>query len=813
MLAFKGTVLMAVAKVIVDVPAKQTNRPFDYAIPERLRSVLLPGMRVIVPFGPRKVQGFVIDIVAESQFSKLREIIELMDIEPVLNKELLMLSDWLTEKTLCYKISAFQVMLPPALKAKYEKKVRLKNRSKVAMLSPFLQSLFSNNDVIKWEEVSKGNELSVIQKEIANGVLEVLYEVKERVKKKTIKMIAPSVANEELQAIRSEFPNRSVKQLKLIDYFIEHSEPIEKQKIMSIVGVSSGVIKGLLEKGILTEQSKEIYRDPYRDRDIERTTPLELTNDQSQAIQPILAAIEEKKHDVFLLYGVTGSGKTEVYLQSIQRVLEDGREGIVLVPEISLTPQMVNRFKGRFGDLVAVLHSGLSVGEKYDEWRKIQRKEVKVVVGARSAIFAPFENLGIIIIDEEHETSYKQEDNPRYHARDVAIERAKRYKCPVVLGSATPSLETFARAKKGVYQLLTLSKRMNERSLPTVKIVDMREELREGNRSMFSRDLHEKLQNRLERKEQTVLFLNKRGHSSFVMCRDCGLVLQCPNCDISLTYHRFNEQMKCHYCGFEAGVPTICPECSSDHIRYFGTGTQKVEEEIAKIFPEAKVIRMDVDTTSRKGAHEKLLTEFQEGHADILLGTQMIAKGLDFPNITLVGVLSADTMLHLPDFRSSEKTFQLLTQVSGRAGRHELAGEVVIQTYTPEHYSIELAGQQDYDQFYQREMMIRKIHKYPPFYYIALITVSHEELMKAVDVTEKITKYIKSRLSKAAVVLGPVASPIPRLNNRYRYQCLIKYKREPKLTETLKAILDLHQQDMHNSGLQIAIDKNPYILM
>ncbi|WP_338452004.1 primosomal protein N' [Niallia oryzisoli] len=804
---------MAVAKVIVDVPAKQTNRPFDYAIPERLKSVLMPGMRVIVPFGPRNIQGFVIDIVAESQFSKLREIIELMDIEPVLNEELLMLSDWLTEKTLCYKISAFQVMLPPALKAKYEKKVRLKNRSQLAMLSPVLQSLFSSDDVIKWEEVSKGNELSVIQKEIANGVLEVLYEVNERVKKKTIKMIAPAVSNEELQAIRSEFPSRSVKQLKLIDYFIEHSEPIERQKIMSIVGVSSGVIKGLLEKGILTERTKEVYRDPYRDRDIERTTPLELTNDQAQAIQPILAAIEEKKHDVFLLYGVTGSGKTEVYLQSIQRVLEDGREGIVLVPEISLTPQMVNRFKGRFGDMVAVLHSGLSVGEKYDEWRKIQRKEVKVVVGARSAIFAPFENLGIIIIDEEHETSYKQEDNPRYHARDVAIERAKRYNCPVVLGSATPSLETFARAKKGVYQLLTLSKRMNERSLPTVNIVDMREELREGNRSMFSRDLHEKLQSRLERKEQTVLFLNKRGHSSFVMCRDCGLVLQCPNCDISLTYHRFNEQMKCHYCGFEAGVPTTCPECASDHIRYFGTGTQKVEEEIAKIFPEAKVIRMDVDTTSRKGAHEKLLTEFQEGHADILLGTQMIAKGLDFPNITLVGVLSADTMLHLPDFRSSEKTFQLLTQVSGRAGRHELAGEVVIQTYTPEHYSIELAGQQDYDQFYQREMMIRKIHKYPPFYYIALITVSHEELMKAVDVTEKITKYITSRLSKAAVVLGPVASPIPRLNNRYRYQCLIKYKREPKLTETLKAILDHHQQDMHNSGLQIAIDKNPYILM
>ena len=599
----------------------------------------------------------------------------------------------------------------------------------------------------------------------------------------------------------------------VIDYFISNPKPIERQKILSLLGISSSVIKSLVDKGILYESMQEVYRDPYQDRIFEHTEPLQLTEEQSVAIKPILQTIEEKRHDVFLLYGITGSGKTEVYMQSIQKVLEEGREGIVLVPEISLTPQMVNRFKGRFGDEVAVLHSGLSIGEKYDEWRKIQRKEVRVAVGARSAIFAPFENLGIIIIDEEHETSYKQEDNPRYHARDVAIERARTHNCPVILGSATPSLETFARAKKGVYQLLTLSKRMNDQSLPTVDIVDMREELREGNRTMFSRVLYDKLQDRLMKKEQTVLFLNKRGHSSFVMCRDCGYVIQCPNCDISLTYHRYQQQMKCHYCGYEAVVPTICPECTSEHIRYFGTGTQKVEEELGKIFPEARVIRMDVDTTSRKGSHEKLLTAFEEGKADILLGTQMIAKGLDFPNITLVGVLSADTMLHLPDFRSSEKTFQLLTQVSGRAGRHELAGEVVIQTYSPEHYSIELASQQDFDQFYQKEMMIRKIHQYPPFYYLALITVSHEELMKVVDVTEKISVTLSSRLSKGAHILGPVACPIPRINNKYRYQCIVKYKKEPKLTQTLKMILDHYQQDIHRTGLQISIDKNPYILM
>ena len=801
---------MSVAKVIVDVPAQQTNKPFDYKIPTRLQHVLKQGMRVIVPFGPRKVQGFVIDIVSESEFPKLREIIEPMDIQPILNKELLQLSDWLTEQTLCYKISAFQVMLPPALKAKYEKKIRIKDRQMLHALPPSLQHYFAKQDTINWEDVLKSGELSHFQKQVEDGILEVLYIVKERVKKKQIKIIAPSI---DMLEKKAELSKRNTKQIMVIDYFISNPKPIERQKILSLLGISSSVIKSLVDKGILYESMQEVYRDPYQDRIFEHTEPLQLTEEQSVAIKPILQTIEEKRHDVFLLYGITGSGKTEVYMQSIQKVLEEGREGIVLVPEISLTPQMVNRFKGRFGDEVAVLHSGLSIGEKYDEWRKIQRKEVRVAVGARSAIFAPFENLGIIIIDEEHETSYKQEDNPRYHARDVAIERARTHNCPVILGSATPSLETFARAKKGVYQLLTLSKRMNDQSLPTVDIVDMREELREGNRTMFSRVLYDKLQDRLMKKEQTVLFLNKRGHSSFVMCRDCGYVIQCPNCDISLTYHRYQQQMKCHYCGYEAVVPTICPECTSEHIRYFGTGTQKVEEELGKIFPEARVIRMDVDTTSRKGSHEKLLTAFQEGKADILLGTQMIAKGLDFPNITLVGVLSADTMLHLPDFRSSEKTFQLLTQVSGRAGRHELAGEVVIQTYSPEHYSIELAGQQDFDQFYQKEMMIRKIHQYPPFYYLALITVSHEELMKVVDVTEKIAVLLSSRLSKGAHILGPVASPIPRINNKYRYQCIVKYKKEPKLTQTLKMILDHYQQDIHRTGLQISIDKNPYILM
>jgi primosomal protein N' (replication factor Y) (superfamily II helicase) len=804
---------MNIASVIVDVPAKQTDKTFDYKIPEKYKNIIRPGTRVIVPFGPRKIQGFVTELKDESSFSKLREIVEPLDLTPVLNEELLELGEWLTEHTLSYKISSYQAMLPAALKAKYEKKIVLARGADINEVHGSLKELFRENREIKWEDAVDKGLVGQLHKEAAEGRIEVIYQVKDRVRKKLLKHVYPAADAETLRGVREKLSAQASGQLALISYFLENPEPIEQRMILSTLGISQASINSLVKKGVLKVEELEVYRDPYAEREFARKTALTLTNEQEKAISPVLSSIENDQHEVFLLYGVTGSGKTEIYLQSIQEVLNKGKEAIVLVPEISLTPQMVTRFKERFGDYVAVMHSGLSAGEKYDEWRKIQRKEVKVVVGARSAIFAPFENLGIIIIDEEHETSYKQEENPRYHARDVAIHRAKNYHCPVVLGSATPSLESFARAQKGRYTLLTLPKRMNNQALPTVEIVDMREELRTGNRSMFSVKLFEKLKDRLEKKEQTVLFLNKRGHSSFVMCRDCGYVMNCPHCDITLTYHRYSEQMKCHYCGHEDRVPVICPECDSEHIRYFGTGTQKVEEELHKLIPEARVIRMDVDTTGRKGSHEKLLTAFQEGQADILLGTQMIAKGLDFPNITLVGVLSADTMLHLPDFRASEKTFQLLTQVSGRAGRHQLPGEVVIQTYTPEHYSIELAGSQDYDRFYQQEMMVRKVHQYPPFYYLSLVTVSHEELMKVVSVTEKIAKFISSRLSREAVVLGPVASPIPRINDRYRYQCLIKYKKEPELNNALKAILDHYQQEMGSAGLQISVDLNPYILM
>jgi primosomal protein N' (replication factor Y) len=798
---------MKAARIIVDVPARQTDRPFDYKIPSKWEAFVQVGMRVIVPFGPRKLQGFIIDIreVEESENMKLKEVEELLDLTPVLNEELLGLGFWLKEETLCFTISAFQAMLPAAIKSVYQKRLILRNET-----SNELQTLFGEKDSIAWKDLPEALYRAV-KAAIAAEEIEVVYDVRDRVQRKKQRVIGPAASKRALEELAASV--RSAKQQDVLYYFIENHQEIAAHTLKEELSMTDAPIKALVKKGILYEKEIEVYRNPYDDEQFERTKPFPLTVEQQAAIAPILSTIENEQQRTFLMYGVTGSGKTEVYLQSIEAVLQKGKEAIMLVPEISLTPQMVERFKGRFGSQVAVLHSALSAGEKYDEWRKIQRKEVRVVVGARSAVFAPFENLGIIIIDEEHESSYKQEDNPRYHARDVAIRRSEYHHCPVILGSATPTLESFARASKGVYELLTMTKRMNEQALPSVEIVDMREELRKGNRSMFSTLLHEKIADRLQKQEQIVLFLNRRGHSTFVMCRDCGYVMQCPHCDISLTYHRATQRLKCHYCSHEEFLPKDCPACQSQYIRFFGTGTQKVEEELTKLFPQARVIRMDVDTTSKKGAHEKLLTAFGQRKADILLGTQMIAKGLDFPNVTLVGVLTADTMLHLPDFRASEKTYQLLTQVSGRAGRHHLPGEVVIQTYTPEHYSVQLAKKQQYDTFFEQEMHIRKLHQYPPYYYLTLITVSHPNLLQAVQVTEKIAAMLRQKCTPQTIILGPVASPIARVKDRYRYQCMIKYKREPGLKEVLRFINEHYQTAMIKEQLQISIDFNPTMLM
>ncbi|MDU4949157.1 MAG: primosomal protein N' [Enterococcus faecalis] len=806
--------MQKVAKVIVDVPTMQTDQPFTYLVPENLNEQLAVGMRVEVPFGNgnRHVQGFVLAIepmaatVLDETNVQLKELVAVLDLKPVLNTEMLALADYMKEKTFAFKITCLQTMLPSVMRADYQKYIYLTDE-----LSEELQDqLFYGLEEISWDQAQERGILPQLMALRKQQKVDIRYEVTTRNKVKMVRFIQAAKEFEQLEEIRLGLRKGAKKKEQLL-YYLQRlgTEKVTAVKEMKELGFSTALLNEAAKNGWLTFIEKEAYRDPFANQTFEKTTALSLNAEQQVAVETILQSVQEQQSQTYLLEGITGSGKTEVYLQVIAEVLNQGKTAIMLVPEISLTPQMVQRFKSRFGEHVAVMHSGLSQGEKYDEWRKIERGEAEVVVGARSAIFAPIENIGVIIIDEEHEASYKQEETPRYHARDLAIWRSEYHHCPVVLGSATPSLESRARAQKNVYQRLRLTQRANQAAtLPTIDVVDMRQEVENGNVSSFSMSLQEKLQERLEKNEQSVLLLNRRGYSSFVMCRDCGYVLPCPNCDISLTLHMDSKTMKCHYCGHEERIPYRCPNCGQDKIRYYGTGTQKVEEELQTLLPDSRILRMDVDTTRRKGAHEKILRTFGEGQADILLGTQMIAKGLDFPNVTLVGVLNADTALNLPDFRSSERTFQLLTQVSGRAGRAEKLGEVIIQSFNPEHYAIQLAKAQDYEDFYTKEMYIRHRGDYPPYYFTVQITASHPEENEAAKQMFQIARKLKQGLSPQAILLGPTPNAIMRVNNRYFYQVIIKYKQEPMLQPLLKEILTDTQRATAR-GLKLSIDAEP----
>ncbi|MFB9749967.1 primosomal protein N' [Paenibacillus hodogayensis] len=856
------------AQVVVDVPSKQTNRPFDYVVPEELRTWIGVGSRVGVPFGPRTLQGFVVALSERTDMAsgKLKKIEQVLDLVPPLNPELVQLARWMSRTYICHEITALQAMIPGALKAKYEKRIELaddaelKARKRADAQDGGQALLFAaspEEEAISAFVRQKGQVTTeamlarfpeagpLLKRMLEQGTFVEVQTVRDRMNAKTALFVAPAASPEELTAHSMKLPANAKRQKELLLWFAENLEPLPLAELTDKLDVGAGTVKALADKGLLSVTERELFRDPYAGREFRRTTPLALTPEQRQALEPVADTLERREHGVFLLHGVTGSGKTEVYLQAIQQCLDQGREAIVLVPEISLTPQMVERFKGRFGSAVAVMHSRLSQGERYDEWRKIVLKRVSVVIGARSAVFAPFDRIGLIIIDEEHESSYKQEESPKYHARDVAVERAAYHGAAVVLGSATPSLESYAKASgrlgsgaAGRYRLLTMAERVEGRPLPAVNVVDLREELKAGNRSMFSRGLYEALGQRLERQEQSVLLLNRRGYSTFVMCRSCGFVVQCPHCDISLTYHQVSRTMRCHYCGFSQPEPATCPSCESEHIRYFGTGTQRVEEELAKLFPGIRVIRMDVDTTSEKGAHERLLNRFRDRQADVLLGTQMVAKGLDFPDVTLVGVIAADTVLHLPDFRAAEKTFQLLTQVAGRAGRHRLPGEVFIQTYTPDHYSIVTASAHDFGAFLEQELDIRRQRGYPPYYELVLVTLSHEQVPLLVRAGEAFASRLKQcweherrgrgpgypadslgHLNDARgdgayfEVYGPVASPIPRIKDRYRFQCMIKYRGNVDVAGMLAETAAAFDDTVRNDKLTISMDVNPQVLM
>ncbi|MDD2377301.1 MAG: primosomal protein N' [Bacilli bacterium] len=714
-----------IIEVLVEIRAKQIDKTFTYLVPESLISKVKVGIRVLVPFGKQQLEGFVLKIVDNTSFEyELKEIIDVIDNEPVINEEMMELGKYISKKTLSNLISAYQTMLPAALKAKNKFKVNKKYISYI--------KLVDHNYIPK-----------------------------------------------------------NTQQQELLD-MIKDREVLKSS-------IKSNSLRTLLNKGVVLEVKYETYRinDNY---EIEPSNII-LNNEQQQVVDMVNNHLNTFKP--FLLYGVTGSGKTEVYMHIMEEVLKQGKEVIVLVPEISLTPQIVDLFRKRFGNQVAILHSRLNNGEKYDEWRKIERKEVSIAIGARSAIFAPFTNLGLIIIDEEHTATYKQENNPKYSAIDIALNRAQKYHCPLLLGSATPSIESYTRAKMGIYELLTIKKRVNN-NLPKVELIDMKDEIKKGNR-IISQKLKDEINLCLERNEQVIILLNRRGYSTVITCHACGYSDKCPNCDIPLTYHKATNRMKCHYCNYEKPKLVFCPECKSKDINQFGMGTEKLEQEIQKMFPQAKTIRMDTDTTSTKGAHERIINAFEEGKYNILIGTQMVSKGLDFPKVTLVGVVNGDASLNIPDFRSAERTFQLLNQVAGRAGRADLPGLVIIQGFNITHYSITNAMNHDYLSFYKKEMEIRSLLKYPPFYNLTLIKIMSSDFDLGMRESNKIANYLKNKLEYVNV-LGPATANIAKINNIYQIQIILKYKKSKNILKELTIINDKYRT---KNKVIVDIDINP----
>ena len=717
-----------IAKVLVEINNINVDKTFDYIVPFKYIEKIKIGMRVKVPFASRELEGFVLDLVNSTDDNyELKEIISIVDEEPILNNELLHLGQFMSKKYFSTLISCYQTMLPKALKAQ--------NKTTI------------NKKMIKYVELCSNS-----------------------------------------------FPKLKPNQEKIVEY-LRINGKVKKEEVnkISVSGVNT-----LIKNGIIIESLIEEYRLVTKDINKEKET-FKLTVEQQEAKNKILS---QTQSSVFLLHGVTGSGKTVVYMEIVEEMLNRGKDSIFLVPEISLTPQMVYHFKSRFGDEVAVLHSRLSEGEKYDEYRKIVEGKVHIVVGARSAVFAPFKNLGAIIIDEEHTTSYKQDNNPKYSAIEIAIERAKNNNAIVILGSATPSLETYARSIKGLYTLVELKHRVNTNNLPLVEIVDMSKEKHRG--SIFSSRLITEVNKRLEKYEQIILLLNRRGYSSFITCSNCGYTAKCPHCDITLTYHKTSNTLRCHYCGYADKMNDICPSCGEKAIKTLGTGTEKVEEEIKKVF-NARVVRMDLDTTSKKGSHEKIITAFKNHEYDILLGTQMIAKGLDFSNVTLVGVINADTSLMIPNYRSNEYTFQLLMQTAGRSGRGEKNGSVIIQTFNPEHYAITLASKHDYIDFFKQEMEVRRKLSYPPYYYLIYIKVIGKDYNKISIESNKIASILTREL-KNSKILGPTTCSVFKLNGLFRFGIIIKYKKEEKMEEVLQSLVNHYKG---NQTVKVDIDVNP----
>ena len=743
------------AEVIINSNAKALNRIFDYIVPTEMESIIKVGARVFVPFGKgsKLEDGFVINLKEESEIAKNEDIklkeIGKIEIEESLTENNITLAKLMARKYFCNISDCIKLMLPPGTGGK-----ELSNRTKEKV----------GNFVFLKKDIDD------INFDIDNGKI------------------------------------KSDKHIRVLKFLMEN-DGIYISDLEILTDVNRSVFKTIEKNGYIEIVEKQIERNPFVHKNIEKDKPRVLNEEQKKCYDSIMFSIDNDEFSKHLIYGITGSGKTEIYLQLIQAVLEKGKDSIVLVPEISLTPQMVDRFLARFGDTVAVLHSKLSVGERYDEWQKIVKGEAKIVIGARSAIFAPVKNLGIIIIDEEHDISYKSDSTPRYNAKDLAKYLVEKAECPLVLGSATPDIVTMQQAKEREIALHVLTKRATNTNLPDVEIVDLRNELASGNRSMLSFKLQSEIENNLKNKKQTILFLNRRGYSTFVMCRECGYVAKCKHCNISLTYHMSENKLKCHYCGFEMPVVKECPECNSKKVKYFGTGTQKLEEEIKKMYPEASTIRMDIDTVSKKNSHEEILNKFKNENIDILIGTQMVVKGHHFPNVTLVGVITADGSLNLEDYRAVERTFQTLVQVSGRAGREE-KGKVIIQTYNPDHYAIIDSQKQDYDLFYNQEVNLRKLLNYPPFCDIIMVRFSGKNLSEIQKVSDLVYKNISAIKNDNFTIYKPVPSPIDKIKNKYRWRIIIKCKLTSRIIDTINFALS-DERIKKCKDTSIVVDINP----
>jgi primosomal protein N' (replication factor Y) len=722
------------ARVVAD---RSGQSAFDYEIPEHLLGKVWIGSRVRVPVRTRLVLGTVVELPETTEIEGLKAIAEVLSEKPLINPTLIQLGHWVASYYCCAPHVALRTILPQVVRnAEVKEKMLLFAR------------LGTRPDAEALERLGK----------------------------------------------------RAPKQAGVIDFLMGQSEPVAVTELMKECGVTRSTLEQMRERGMIALDRQAVRRDPYREETFLHAPQLEMNAEQLAAFERIAAAVREPAtHRPILVHGVTGSGKTELYLRAMDLALSLGKTAIILVPEISLTPQTVERFKSRFAHLqaeVAVLHSHLSDGERHDEWHKINNGAARIVIGARSGVFAPIERLGLIVVDEEHENSYKQEDAPRYHARDVAVYRAHMEGCAIVLGSATPSMESYHNALTGKYEMVQLLNRVDERQMPRIRIVDLRLEAGRGpGASILSETLCRAIRERLEKKEQSILFLNRRGFSTSLICTSCGHVCECANCSVALTFHRAASRLVCHICGHTAVVPAKCPACADPRIKYSGSGTEKVEELVAAFFPEAKVARLDADSVTRKDSLREALHAFRTGKIDILVGTQMIAKGLHFPNVTLVGIVNADMSLHLPDFRAGERTFQLLTQVAGRAGRGEVAGEVFVQTYTPFHPAIQFARHHDFPGFWEQEVEFRRQTKFPPFWHMVLVTLRSESESHAAFSADTLTRRVREGLEEGAlpadtIISNPAPAPIEKSHGQYRFHLMIRTRRITRLSKGLHEILE-----------------------